>query len=245
MRTTPVLALAVTAALLASGCSPNALKALTAAADAAANADKPTNTAKTDTDTKTDTPTKPDEPQPDTANPTGGNAKQPPKASAEQEAFFGTFMGKVDAAGGDPEKMARLFFVAFAWWERDSKFSKELMSLTCYNGEVSEDQSSRSGLKLNERGYWLGVDRQPTLPYVYFPSKDKAMEPNAEDFVLVDNEIGSEHGILPGGKEAVYFVKFGIETDRMPRPIRLRIEDKGEAKGQWRINNYSSIVVPM
>lgn len=245
MRTTPVLALVVTAALLATGCSPNALKALTAAADAAANADKPKTETKVDTGTKTDTEVKtPDTTKPDAAT----EAKQPPKASPEQEAFFGTFMGKVDAAGDDPEKMARLFIAAFAWWERDSKFAKELMTLTLYSGEVSEDQSSRSGLKIPQSRdtYWPGVDRHLDLPYVYFPSKEKALEANAEANVLIDNEIGSEHGILAGGKEAVYFVKFGIETDRMPRPIRLRIEDRAtEAKGKWRVNNYSSIVVPM
>lgn len=231
MRTpTTLLALAV---LATTGCSPAALQALSSAANAAnAGSTKPVTAASTAPSPAASADT--------TANVNTGtmtNAGGDPATAQTVTAF----KAKLADALPDPEKVARLFMVAFAHYPTDKQLAIGLMMLCCTDGERQADASSPTGFTAPAARavYWPGVDRQPTLPGLYFDTPENATAADAEAHVVIDKEYKAVDQGVQGDLATFYMAQSG-DANKRPRPLRLEKKADG-----WRVSNYSSVVVPI
>jgi hypothetical protein len=83
------------------------------------------------------------------------------------------------------------------------------------------------------------VDRQPTLPGLYFDKPENAMAADAEAHVVIDTEYKAvDKGVQ--GDLATYYMAQSGDANKRPRPLKLEKQADG-----WRVSNYSSIVVPI
>jgi hypothetical protein len=177
---------------------------------------------------------------PDRPAASGDTASSKPPADPAADARFAAFQAKVEAASGDPGKIAKLFVAALAYYGKDATLAKEMMTAACGESELSVDPSSRSGFSfIPARGiYWAGVDRQPTLGQAYLApgAIDGA---NPEDTVVIDDDYNAlDKGVQ--GDRAHLFIALQDGSGKRPRPITVT-----RADGKWRVTDFSSIVVPI
>jgi hypothetical protein len=165
------------------------------------------------------------------AQPGGSAGKRAPDPA--KDATFTAFKAKVDAAAGDPEKSLKLFIAALVHYEQDATLAKEMMTLVADSGELTEDETSRSGFRfLPARDiYWSTLDRNPALGKAYL----QAAGANPEDSVVIDHDYAAiDKGV--NGARAKFFVAVG--GGKRSRPVSLKLND-----GRWQVSEFSSIVV--
>jgi hypothetical protein len=83
------------------------------------------------------------------------------------------------------------------------------------------------------------VDRQPTLPSLYFDKAENATAPDAEAHVVIDTEYKAVDKGVQGDLATFYMAQSG-DANKRPRPLKLERKPEG-----WRVSNYSSVVVPI
>lgn len=172
------------------------------------------------------------------ASPAPGQ-KAEPMADPVKDAAFAAFKAKVDAAGSDPERMAKLFVAAFSQYKKDAKLAKEMMTLAADAGELTADPTSRSGFRFIPARdiYWTTVDRNPALGLAYLKTAADADGASPEDSVVIDTEYAAQDKGVNGDR-AKFFIALQDGSGKRPRPVSLVLKD-----GRWRVNEFSSIVV--
>ncbi|MEB3328607.1 MAG: hypothetical protein VKQ33_05185, partial [Candidatus Sericytochromatia bacterium] len=230
------LAGSLLAATLA-GCSPEAIRAVAAAAaDGRSDAAKPAGAADRAAKPAGDTAAKP---AGDTATkPTGDVAEKPAadEPAAEPSAarvLYDKFVAKADEAKDDSRMTGRLFVWAFCYYAKDPKLAKAMMSYLTYKDDLRMNPESLSGYDFTSSRsfYWNNIDKNPARMFVHLKNGEADLadlDKGIEGVIIDDDYAAAQKGEWDSAtytKEAKYYIfTFPVGKIR-PRPVALIIED--------------------
>ncbi|MEB3223566.1 MAG: hypothetical protein VKS61_15950 [Candidatus Sericytochromatia bacterium] len=227
------LACSLLAATLA-GCSPEAIKAVAAAAaDGRSNAATPAGAADTAAKPAGDTAAKP-------------AANEPAAAPSAARVLYDKFVAKADEAKDDSRMTARLFVWAFCYYAKDPKLAKAMMSYLTYKMDLRMNPESLSGYDFTQSRniYWSTIDKNPARMLVHLKNGEADLadlDKGIEGVIIDDDYAAAQKGEWDSStytKEAKYYIfTFPVGKIR-PRPVALIIED-----GRWKVREYSSFAV--